>query len=277
MNLRSFILVFLMVLPLPAVAQTAAPNKGVPVEITADKTLEWHKADLQYVARGNAMVKKADTTIKADIITADYHDGQGKNKKSGIDIYRMTGTGNVSINDKDNIATGDKVVYDLETGLATMTGRDLKMVSPNQTVTAKDRFEYEVTEGHVKAVGDAKLIRGNDTLYGDTINAFLSTGEDGKKTLDRLESMGHVKIVTPTEVLTGNKAVYDAKNDTAIVTGGVKITRDQNILTGERAEINLATNVSRLFGSSIEDGQTGGRVKGVFYPGTSGAASKSTE
>ncbi len=58
----------------------------------------------------------------------------------------------------------------------------------------------------------------------------------------------------------------NTKTNTAIITGNVKITRGQNVLTGERAEVDLNTNISRLFGSSIEDGQVGGRVKGVFYP-----------
>jgi lipopolysaccharide export system protein LptA len=259
-----------LLLTTPVFAQDA--GQGVPIEITADKTLEWHKADLQYVARGNAMVKKGDTTIKADTMTADYHDGKGTKKKSGsTDIYRMTGIGHVSIDDKGNIATGDKVVYDMNTGLATMTGEDLKMISSAQTVTATDRFEYLINDGKIKAIGNAKLARGEDILFGDTITGILGNDADGKRMLDQLESSGHVKIVTPTEVLTGNHGTYNAKTNKAIITGGVKITRDQNVLTGERAEIDMATNISRLFGSSIEDGQAGGRVRGVFYPGNDGA------
>ena len=246
--------------PAPAAAQG---NDG-PVEITADKTLEWHKDTLQYVARVNAMVKRGTTTIKADTITADYRD----DKKSSASIYRLTGVGRVSIDDNGNVVTGDKLVYEMDTGLATMTGNNLALTSPEQTVTARDKFEYRANEGQIKAIGDAKLVRGNDTLYGDTLTAYLADDGQGKKTLDRMDTSGNVKIVTPSEILTGNKATYNAKTDTAIVTGNVKITREKNVLTGERAEVNLATNVSRLFGSSIEDGQTGGRVRGVFYPGS---------
>lgn len=246
-----------MLLAPPAQAQGNAP-----IEITADKTLEWLRAKSQYVADGNAVVKQGDTTIKADRITADYRDS----KKSSTDIYRMTGTGNVSIEDKGNTATGDKLVYELDSGIATMTGKALTMFSPEQTLTATEKFEYDVNAGKLTAFGDGKVVRGTDILEAETITAFLTGGKDGKNTLDRLEATQNVRITTPTETLTGSKGVYNAKSNTAIITGNVKITRDKNVLTGERAEVDLNTDISRLFGSSIEDGQTGGRVRGVFYP-----------
>ncbi|MGZ9108401.1 MAG: LptA/OstA family protein [Micavibrio sp.] len=251
------IAVFAFLLTSPSQAQSDAP-----IEITADKTLEWHRADLQYVADGNAVVIQGDTTIKADLITADYRDS----KKSSTDIYRLTGTGTVSIEDKGNTAQGDKLVYELDSGIATMTGKALTMTSPEQTLTATEKFEYDVNAGKLTAFGNGKVVRATDTLEADTITAFLVTGTDGKNTLDRLEATQNVKITTPTETLTGAKGVYNAKSNTAIITGNVKITRGPNVLTGERAEVDLNTDISRLFGSSIEDGQTGGRVKGIFYP-----------
>ncbi len=253
-------LFILCALPLPAVAQ----NKE-PIEITADKTLEWHRTELQYVADGNAIVKQGGTTIKGDRITADYR----SSAQSDMDIYRLTAIGNVSIDDQGNVATGEKLVYEIDTGIATMTGSALTMTSPEQTVTATEKFEYTVNQGMIKAIGNAKVVRGTDTLHSDIITAFLVDDAEGNNSLDRIEGVGNVKIVTPTEMLTGNRGIYNAKSNTAIVTGSVKITRDQNVLTGERAEIDLTTSISRLFGSTLENGQTGGRVRGVFYPGDS--------
>lgn len=262
-----------MILPLlvfcvaaaPAFAQIQGAGKE-PIEITADKTLEWHRAELQYVANGNAMVRQGTTTIKADRIAADYRDGA----QSGMEIYRLTATGNVSIDDRGNTATGDRLVYEVDSGVATLTGQQLTMTSPEQIVTARDMFEYTIAAGKIRAIGDAKVVHGGDTLYADTLTAYLVQDAQGKNTLDRVEGDGHVRITTATETLTGNRSLYRAADNTAIVTGAVKITRGQNVLTGERAEIDLATSVSRLFGSSIEDGQTGGRVRGVFYPESKG-------
>ena len=264
MMLRTFSLALLSLTLLGTVAM-AQEN---PIEITADKTLEWHRTELQYVANGNAVVKRGSTTIRADKMTADYRDSA----KSSMDIYRMTGVGKVSIEDKETTATGDHLVYELDTGIATMTGKDLVMVSPEQTVTATEKFEYEVQKGQMTAYGNAKAVRGSDTLHADKIAAILVKDKDGKESLDRLDANGNVKIITPSEVLTGNKATYNTKTNTAIVTGAVKITRGKDVLTGERAEIDLNTDISRLFGSSIEDGQVGGRVRGVFYPDSKPAA-----
>ena len=44
----------------------------------------------------------------------------------------------------------------------------------------------------------------------------------------------------------------------------MKITRGPNILEGDRADVNLTTNVSTMKGSPA----AGGRVRGVFYPGS---------
>lgn len=253
--------VFILLSLIPAAAR--ARDQALPVEISADKTLEWHRENRQYVAHGNALVKKGDTTIRADDMAADYRDGQS----SGTDIYRLTATGHVTIEDKGSTASGDKAVYDLDSGLAVMTGADLKMTSPGQTVMARERFEYHVKNGQVKAIGNAKVVRDNDTLSGDILTAILGSDAQGNQVLERLDAAGNVRIVTPTETLAGERGAYNAKTQSAVITGNVTITRGENVLTGQRAEVDLKTNVSRLFGSSIEDGQTGGRVKGVFYPG----------
>lgn len=244
----------------PAFAQDRAGNNA-PVEISADKTLEWRRNDKQYVADGNALVKQGDVTIKADVITADYRE----TPQTDFDIYRLTARGNVTIDNAGSVATGDVAVYDVAGGVATLTGRDLRMTSPDQTVTAEEKFEYHVNAGKLNAIGNAVATRGDTVLRADTIAAFLNTSDAARK-LDRIDAVGRVKITTPTETLTGARGTYHAGTNKAIVAGGVQILRGPNTLNGERAEIDLTTNVSRMFGSSIEDGQTGGRVRGVFYP-----------
>lgn len=251
----------------PAHAQQGGKQ---PIEITADNTLEWLRAESQYVADGNAMVQQGATTIKASRIVADYRSSE----KSSMDIYRLTATTNVTIDDKGNVATGDKLVYDIDTGIATLTGNNLTMTSPDQKVTATEKFEYTVAQGKVKAIGNAKVVRAADTLHADTITAFLVDDAAGKNSLDRLEGDGHVRIITATETLAGDHGVYNAKANTALITGAVEITRGKNILNGERAEVDLNTNISRLFGG--KDEKSGGRVRGIFYPGDGNPAKDKT-
>lgn len=257
-----FMTMLLAILSVSSQAQTIVnPDKNMPLEVSADQTLEWHRNDKLYIARGKAVAKQGKLTIKADMIKAEYRETQN----SGFDIFRMTAKGNVLVTSQGNTASGDKLVYSVDNAIAVLTGKNLRLTSPDQTVTAKNRMEYWVQKGRMNAIGNARVVRGEDQIDADNMAAvFKENPATKKRELDSLEAEGNVKITTQTEILTGNKGQYSAQSNIASLEGDVKITRDQNILEGERAEVNLATNVSRMFGDPAQ----GGRVRGVFYPGS---------
>lgn len=260
-----------------AFAQTAPAPSGnaQPIEITATETVEWLRNEKQYVARKDVIVKQGPMEIHSDLLTADYREGA----TSSMEIWQMTAEGNVQIKDETNTAFGDKGVYDVTNGVAVLTGQDLKLVSPDQTVTATERMEYHASERLAKAIGNATVKRARDTVKADTLTAYFkdegaaapttaktapNSPLGGSGNIDRLEADGNVVIITPTEKLYGSKAVYRADTNTATMSGNVKIERGENTLEGARAEVNLTTNVSKMFGSE----KTGGRVRGVFFPGS---------
>lgn len=256
-----------------AFAQTPTGNEQ-PIEITASKSVEWLRGQNQYVARENVVVTQGTMIMHSDLLTADYRDGA----TSSMEIWQITADGNVQIKDDTNTAYGDKGVYDVTNGIAVLTGQDLKLVSPDQTVTARDRMEYHSTTRMAKAIGNAKVVRPTDTLTASTITAYFKDNSAAKTaapaaqsssasplgggSLDRLEADGNVVITTATEILRGSKAVYRADRNTAELTGNVKIERGPNVMEGNRATVDLNTNVSKMFGSNTE----GGRVRGIFYP-----------
>ncbi len=254
-----------------------------PIEITATKTVEWLRNQKQYVARENVIVTQGPMTLTSDLLTADYREGA----QSSMEIWQLTAEGTVTIADQENKAYGDKAVYDVPKGTAVLTGQNLKLVSPDQTVTARDRMEYYSNERMAKAIGNAKVVRTKDTLTADTITAYFKddaaksqseqtkTGGSnalGGGSLDRLEAEGSVVIKTPTETLRGARAIYRSSTNTAELIGKVKIERGENTLEGERAEVNLTTNVSKMFGSE----KKGGRVRGVFFPSSNNNPAAST-
>lgn len=257
---------FSFLISFPAVAQKASapkPGKDQPLEITADQTLEWHRDDLKYIARGNVVARQGNAVIQADTLTADYR----SSKKSQNDIYRLTATGHVTISSDKNNAAGDDAVYDVDTGTATMTGKNLTLTSPEQVVTARDKFIYEIKNGKLTAVGDAKAVRktekGSDVITADSLSAWFKQDSAGKRTLDKLSANGNVVITTPTEILHGDNGEYIASSRIATITGHVRAERGKNTLQGDRAEIDLNTNVSRM----VSAPGAHGRVRGVFYPG----------
>lgn len=250
----------------PAFGQTnLGQENDKPVEITADGTLEWKRNDKIFVAKDNAVAEQGDVSISAALLTANYRENEG----SGMEIWKVTASDNVVIRSKENDAYGEKAVYDLDKGFAVMNGNNLRMVSPDQIVTARDSFEYWVADGRLVALGAAKVKRKNtkggyDILEANKITAILKENDEGERVLHNLEAIGNVIITTTNETITGTYGIYRADTNKAELTGSVTIRRGPNILEGEKAEVDLNTNTSRMFG----DQKNGGRVRGVFYPGS---------
>lgn len=248
----------------PARASDSAafnPDRDAPLEVTADGALEWRRDGKQMVAKGNAVARQGEVSVSAEVMTADYREKDG----GGMEIWRLTAAGNVRIRSGESEAQGDQTIYELDRGVAVMTGADLRLSTPEQTVTARESFEYWITEDRMKAIGGAKVVRGTDTLEADTLTAIFQRGDGGKRTLERVDAVGKVVITTDSERAEGARAVYDARTRIAALSGGVRLTRGQNTLEGERAEVDLNTRVSRLVGAPSPAGDSG-RVRGVFFP-----------
>jgi len=261
-----------------AFAQTdgLSSSSKEPLEVTADGTLEWLREQKQFVATKNALAKQGESSVAGEKLTAFYREGKDG---SNTDIYQVTAQQDVILRSRDSTVYGQDAIYNLDEGLATVTGDNLKMISPDQTVTARDKFEYWVADGRVNALGNAKVVRpklqgGNDTLQANKISAILKKNEKGEQVLHSLEAIGNVIIVTPGETITGAYGIYKADTNKAELTGGVKILRGPNTLEGKRAIVDMNTNISTIYadGKAV-DGQSsdvvpGGRVRGVFYPGS---------
>lgn len=256
------LIIFMMLVALIPVNLFAQDGADKPLEITADRTLEWHRQDKQFIAVGSVQAVQGGSVLYADRLTADYRE----TADSSMDIYQLTATGNVRLENNDgSTAYGEKAVYTVDDGRAVLTGANLRIVSPDRTITASDRMEYLTQKGEASAHGNAKMVQGDDTITAGTLKAFFTQGEGGQRALSRAEAIGNVVIITPQEKLTGDKGVYTAANDTAEVTGKVRITRGPNVLEGARATVNLKTSVSTMYGgASSPTGDT--RVRGVFYP-----------
>ena len=155
---KPYLILFVIVAistPLSVFAQnpvSAVSNSNEPIEITAQKSLEWHRNDQKYIARGSAIARQGTISIQAETLTADYKDSD----TSSIDIWRLTAIDDVVIRNEDGTAYGDKAVYSVETQTAVLTGTDLKLVSPDQTITATDRFVYKTAQRKATAIGNGK-------------------------------------------------------------------------------------------------------------------------
>lgn len=264
-------------------ADIAASASDAPVEIFADKTLEWDRAKKTYTARGNAVARQGSMQVKSATLTAHYTEGSNKEASVGSEITKLTADGTVEISSPPYTAHGDTAVYDVTTGVATLTGEDLKIQTPTENLTAEQRIEFDTANNRLSAVGDAKAVRGTDSLTSEKLDAFFKQGKDGKTALDRITANKAVTIKTARETVTGDSGVYDVTAGKATLRGRVRILQGENWLEGTRAEVDLKTGISKLFAdgkplpgrsSLIVDGVErapvapvgDGRVRGVFYP-----------
>jgi lipopolysaccharide export system protein LptA len=231
------------------------------VEITADEFVEWSKADSLYEAKGKAIAKQADSEVQADSLKILY-----RMEKNNRIMSRMDATGNVILVSKEAKASGDLLVYHLETGIAVLTGTQLKLTSPEYVITARDSFTFFDNENKAHIKGLAKATYHESTIESDEMLAWFHTlkTNEAQQSLKEAEAHGHVKITTPNDIAYGDKAYYNGQSEKAILTGNVRITRAKSDILGSKAEIDLKTGISKMLSSTETTSGTQGRVRGVI-------------
>ena len=94
------------------------PNLVAPgTTITASRQLEYWQAKQMAVARGDAVATKDNREVKADVLAAYFHDIKGETK-----VYRVDAFDRVAVLTDRDRAFGDRGVYNVESGIATLTG-----------------------------------------------------------------------------------------------------------------------------------------------------------
>ena len=263
----------------PALGQTAAAlrESDEPLEINAEDGIEWNRNDKTYVARGNARAASGEVEVLADVLTAYYREREEKQPKAegeeslfsqggGSEIYLLEASGNVRINSPEGSVFGDKGQYKLAEKVFVMTGDDLRLVSKDDVVTARDSLEY--WEGQRKAVarGQAHATHEDKQIKADVLTANFEENAQGDLEVHRIDAVGNVEIMTAKEYARGRKGVYYVDRELASLEGDVKITQGENQLDGDYAEVNMATGVSRMLGAPPGSTEKPKQVKALVLP-----------
>lgn len=230
--------------PTPAWGQALLGNvEGGPLEIEASESLEWHQEDQAYVARGDAVLRQRDVSVEADVLTAYYRELEG----GDTEIYQAAAEGNVVIEAPSGRALADRAVYDIDQDVVVLTGGALRLESEDDTLTARDALEFWPSRNLAVARGDAEVIRANnDRVRADMLTGIFSEDENGDLQLTRVTAFGNVLIDTATDIARGDEAVYNLVSNIATLSGDVQLSRGDNQLNGDHAEVDLASGISRL-------------------------------
>ena len=99
-------------------------------EITANRQLEYWENKQMAVARGNAFAVRENKRLRADVLAAYFRtDRKGENK-----LYRVDAFDRVKVVTDQNTATSNRGVYNVESGIATLTGA-VKLVRGKNVLT----------------------------------------------------------------------------------------------------------------------------------------------
>jgi lipopolysaccharide export system protein LptA len=290
--MRGTILAAALLWAAPALGQSLDLSQGGPVEVTAVDGIEWRQQEQVIIARGEARAVRGGVTVEADRLLARYRPRgvqaaqpappPGDNPAGGGEIWRLEAEGNVVIFTATDRAEGDRAVYDMDQAVMVMTGRALRLVNPDNTLTARDSVEYWSQRRMAVARGNAVVVTNDGRrVRADTLVAhFVETPTEGQprpqsaatqpapgqpgagqpSSIERVEAFGNVEIRTEQEVVRGDRGVYNPNTGMARLLGQVRITRGDNTLTGQEAIVNMQTGVARLVSAP------GQRVQGLVVP-----------
>lgn len=123
--------------------------------------------------------------------------------------------------------------------------------------------EMEIIDADKRAVfrGDVVAKRSSETINAqEMVVEYIDVKQpDGssKSEVNTMDCTGGVTITTPTQVITGSRAIFKVRKDELVVTGNVKVVQGKTVLRGPELVANLKTKRTVM---------KGGRVKGTFVP-----------
>lgn len=136
-----------------------------------------------------------------------------------------------------------------------------------------DRLVLEQNQQKAIFSGNVDALQGDTTLRTDLLRVFYTSDEERKatgtqQTVRRLEAEGNVVITQPGETATGNSGIYDVVGGKMVLLGDVVLTRNQNVVRGDRLDVDRNTGVSVVTANKPQTGSAGRdqRVRALFVP-----------
>jgi lipopolysaccharide export system protein LptA len=135
----------------------------------------------------------------------------------------------------------------------------------SDTLTVEQNKQLATFAGNVDAVQGEMKLRADRLLVHYARNGEGAGSASENNSIRMIEAFGKVVITSPAESAQGNEGIYDVSAGTMQLTGNVVLTRGQNVIRGNRLDMNLNTGLSAVSG-----GQKSERVRALFSPENNG-------
>ena len=241
----------------------ASGSKDMPIEITADNGIEWEKNKEILIASGNAKASRGGITVLAEVLRAYYR----KKTTGGTDLYRLDAAGGVKIFSDTESMEGQTAVLDFEQAILKVDGEKVIYKAGPDTIPANQQMEYWERQKMAIARGNAVAIHKGKTLRADVLKALLRKNKTGRSEVYIIEAFNNVLIVSNKDRLRSDSAIYTLDSGIVTLKKNVSIVREDSILNGDLAEINLKTGISKLLTvDSVGSRKERKRGRGLIYP-----------
>ena len=223
---------------------TTSSNKK-PIEISAENGIEWHKNERKYIALGNARAQQGDLVVNSDKLEAYYV----SSNQNDDNIHTIKALGNVKIKNKSAIIKGgEKASYILDKEYFIINGKNLTLNSKEDNLSANRKIEFWKSENIAVATGNAIAKKKNEYTISANKLAWYLDLMDGKEDykIKKIIGFENVKIESENEIAFSDKALYNGTTELCKLFGNVRLKRGNNFLTGDYAEVNLKTGISKL-------------------------------
>jgi lipopolysaccharide export system protein LptA len=307
--------------PARALAQGIDLSGGGPVEVTSRGGFEWRENEQKVIASGDARAVRDNVTVTADRLIAYYRKkagtaapppasanppaalpppgATGSDVENGSnEVYRLEAEGNVHIYTPTDEAVGDRAVYDIDQAVLVMTGKSMKLTTPQQVMTARDSMEYWSQRHMAVGRGNAVVVTTDGRrLSGDVLVGFTKPPDgspaakpvasppvatnvaatnpkppadpiaaSGK--LERVEAYGNVEVRTQVDIGRGDRGLYLPDTGIARLIGHVRLTHGQDQMNGPAADVNMKSGIGHIIA------MPGQRVQGLIIPNDTSAQTR---
>jgi len=121
-------------------------------------------------------------------------------------------------------------------------------------INADDGIEWQQNTKAYIARGNARAAQGDVAVHADTLTAYYRENKGGSTDIWRIDAIGKVRIVTPTQKAFGDKGIYDVDNGVLVLTGKVRmVTETDRITARDSLEYWEKRNLAVARGNAIAE------------------------
>lgn len=248
--------------------QKKSTLQNLPIIIDAEEKIDCKQEKNICMAKKNATAKREDRTIYGDELFVHFSPGKSLQNR---EVVALEAKGHVHFTDPLRTACGEHAYYVVSSGHMTLTGKNLKILTKEEKLTADRSIEYFDFEKKAVAKGNALFTQGDRVIQADILTAYFkpkrdtssASPEDPGLVLDHVIVEGHVIISTPHQIARGDHGRYDALTEQAHLKGHTEVVQGKNLIRGTHATVDLKKKTASMQVPPTKDSP---RVQAILVP-----------